>query len=480
MFLLDCSKTDSSCKILYAFFIFVDKQGKSRAATLILPIVHLVLISQEYRFCSIEEPSLSQGGSLMRAPENVFYLLEGDVKHVLLFWAALTCFHCHQIPFPRDCKTVVKCGDHEECFAERIETDDGNAYFNTGCRDKQRYLASQGKRVVARRQNSVEKIVCDTSCSDDHCNYGGCGADPLPAKDQRGPICYACALMKNPDQCNQVKICSRDELCEIMKTPHPLFDVTYTTKCGSKTLCDRLSGLSHTFGRSLEAVSEVNRRGFSLCFRCCSGDRCNLGCTVPNVTTTATSATTTPVATVTTPGSTIISKSTLTKNSTNHGTYKYLTRSSYKVDLQLFVCTGCLPEYIYYGASCYYFSKTSLYWESAKQFCRGHGSDLVIINDATENNLLVQHLKHLVAQHLLPSDLWGFYIGAHLVNGAWKWVDNSTVTYTDWATQEPNRPTSQIYGSIYVPSSGFYNYQWASHKDMYTTQYFICEFNPIP
>ncbi|CAC5403321.1 unnamed protein product [Mytilus coruscus] len=446
---------------------------------------------------------------------SVFLFLTGD---------ALTCFHCDQIPFPRDCKTVVKCGDHEECFTERIITDDGNAYFNTGCRDKQRCLASpSGKRDVARRQNSFETIVCDTCCSDDHCNYGGCGADPLPAKDQRGPICYACALMKKPDQCNQVNLCSRDELCEVLKTPHPLFDVTYTAKCGAKALCDRLSGLSHTFGRSLDAVSEVNKRGFSLCFRCCKGDLCNLGCTVPNVTTIATSATTkatsasksttitsttstvalttsgttiasttpthmstsvlsssssqkltsgtstmtssnpTTTTTVTTPGSTIMSSTipntTLANNSTNH---------------------GCLPEYIYYGASCYYFSKTSLYWEPAKKFCIDHGSDLVIINDATENNLLIQHLKQLVAQHLLPSDLWGFYIGAHLVNGTWKWVDNSTVTYTDWATKEPDHPTSQIYGSMYIPSSGFYNYQWASHKDMYTTQYFICEFKPIP
>ncbi|VDI45029.1 Hypothetical predicted protein [Mytilus galloprovincialis] len=370
--------------------------------------------------------------------------------------AALTCFHCNQVPSPQDCRTVAKCGYRQECFAEKIETDNENVYFNTGCRDKQRYLGSQGKHVVARRQNAFETKVCDYPCSEDHCNYGGCGADPLPARDQRGPICYACAMMQDPYHCNQVQICSRDELCEILKTPHPMFDVTYTTKCGAKALCDRLSGLSHIIGRSFEANSEVIKRGFSLCLRCCKEDRCNLGCLVPNVTTTAGSATTTPVATII---SSTPPQTNLANNSTNH---------------------GCLPEYIFYGSSCYYFSKSSLYWEPAKQFCRHHGSNLVIINDATENNLLVQHIKQLVAQHLLPSDLWGFYIGAHLVNGTWKWVDNSTVTYTDWATPEPNHPTSQIYGSMYIPSSGFYNYQWASHKDMYTTQYFICEFKPIP
>jgi hypothetical protein len=29
---------------------------------------------------------------------------------------AITCFTCDQIPFPRDCKTVVKCGDHEVSY----------------------------------------------------------------------------------------------------------------------------------------------------------------------------------------------------------------------------------------------------------------------------------------------------------------------------------------------------------------------------
>ena len=71
----------------------------------------------------------------------------------------------------------------------------------------------------------------------------------------------------------------------------------------------------------------------------------------------------------------------------------------------VFIFVGCLPDYIYYGKSCYYFSKTSLYWEPSRKFCKDHGSDLAIINDANENNLIVQHLKQLTAQHVLPSKL---------------------------------------------------------------------------
>jgi hypothetical protein len=40
--------------------------------------------------------------------------------------------------------------------------------------------------------------------------------------------------------------------------------------------------------------------------------------------------------------------------------------------------------------------------------------------------------------YFFTADLWAFYIGAHYVNGTWKWVDNTDLTYTHWATKEPD------------------------------------------
>lgn len=60
-------------------------------------------------------------------------------------------------------------------------------------------------------------------------------------------------------------------------------------------------------------------------------------------------------------------------------------------DLSVSVCLsgsvadGCCPlEWDLFGSSCYFFSRTPLAWDDARDWCNGHESHLVILNTDEE------------------------------------------------------------------------------------------------
>ncbi|CAC5360997.1 unnamed protein product [Mytilus coruscus] len=59
---------------------------------------------------------------------------------VLLYFCktvdSLKCLDCPNVAQPYDCTTVTDCGQHGECYTEQEITDDGNVYFNVGCKDE--------------------------------------------------------------------------------------------------------------------------------------------------------------------------------------------------------------------------------------------------------------------------------------------------------------------------------------------------------
>lgn len=71
--------------------------------------------------------------------------------------------------------------------------------------------------------------------------------------------------------------------------------------------------------------------------------------------------------------------------------------------------------------------------------------------------------------------VWGYYIGAHLVQGVWQWGDGVPLNYTNWGTNEPDHPGEQNFGFIFLPGHYIGDYKWGSHKDMQGTSRYICE-----
>lgn len=103
-------------------------------------------------------------------------------------------------------------------------------------------------------------------------------------------------------------------------------------------------------------------------------------------------------------------------------------------------------NYTYIGSSNtsdYYIDNTSTGWTNSRNAALAAGADLVVIEDATEQQLLD---SIVYAASLNISGYKGFHIGYYQdlqssnysePNGGWTWVNGSS-TFTNWAASEPN------------------------------------------
>ncbi|XP_078326703.1 uncharacterized protein LOC111127590 [Crassostrea virginica] len=392
---------------------------------------------------------------------------------------------------------------------------------------------------VERRQVGVggEIKVCEECCSSDHCNYGGCGQKTLPPPSQRGPICYNCFQQQSEDGCNRVTVCPEDCECHIMRAPDANFDLAFTTGCVRKSTCHASqlgsssgssTGSSTTSGHPVAVVgrrmSSYNlfpravekRAGF--CFTCCPNDLCNRDCSMahahaasttppPTKTTTASSTTTSPATTTTTttvpttttvrttttttpttttmptttttaPTTTTTTPTTTTTTPTTTTTTPTTTTTTPTTTTTTPTTTAapkCPADFKQYLKHCYYFSTDIKYWGEAAQICKVKGGYLAKIEDQLEENFIQSVIQPLVHNGQLPGYVWGYYIGAHLVQGVWQWGDGVPLNYTNWGTNEPDHPGEQNFGFIFLPGHYIGDYKWGSHKDMQGTSRYICE-----
>ncbi|XP_059400684.1 C-type lectin domain family 12 member B-like [Carassius carassius] len=82
-----------------------------------------------------------------------------------------------------------------------------------------------------------------------------------------------------------------------------------------------------------------------------------------------------------------------------------------------------------YQSSFYYMSKEKKNWTESRRYCTERGADLIIINNREEKDFIHNMSGNAV-----------FYIGLtdSEAEGRWKWVDNSTLNSSFWASGEPN------------------------------------------
>ncbi|XP_052081246.1 uncharacterized protein LOC127719271 [Mytilus californianus] len=100
--------------------------------------------------------------------------------------------------------------------------------------------------------------TCSRCCSGDLCNAEGCGEQGFPK--YRGPICYNCQQSRNPDKCDSITVCGRDDACHI-EQQEEFGDIFYATKCISKHLCSINGG--SIFGKRSGSKRNGHRNSIS-------------------------------------------------------------------------------------------------------------------------------------------------------------------------------------------------------------------------
>ncbi|EMP41501.1 Cytochrome P450 4F22 [Chelonia mydas] len=92
-------------------------------------------------------------------------------------------------------------------------------------------------------------------------------------------------------------------------------------------------------------------------------------------------------------------------------------------------CSICPASWLLNSGTCYYFSTVRKHWSYAKQACKDQGAELIIIDNPQKQEFLTKNANGKQ-----------YWIGLHDISneGTFIWVDDSSVSYSNWDRGEPN------------------------------------------
>lgn len=119
-----------------------------------------------------------------------------------------------------------------------------------------------------------------------------------------------------------------------------------------------------------------------------------------------------------------------------------------------------------YKGHTYILYDDNLTWKKAKEQCEKLGGHLAIISSKSENDAIISLMDKAGRN--------GYWIGAYRVLDTYIWLDGSSLTYNNWAANEPNN-TNNMEDVAEIWKSGIWNDN--ARSDM--SRGFILEIEPI-
>ncbi|KAL3887251.1 hypothetical protein ACJMK2_027195, partial [Sinanodonta woodiana] len=161
--------------------------------------------------------------------------------------SGLLCYSCTNVPHPRDCNRIVRCGQSESCSVESFVTPSGITIYNMGCSSQ---LKCQNSNVppnappVGRREYMLpaakkrENIrVCMQCChNNSFCNRELCDT----RVHLTGRLCMQCDDVVSPQDCATVALCQPGEIC-YTESIRVLGENRYRLGCVKETACKALA-----------------------------------------------------------------------------------------------------------------------------------------------------------------------------------------------------------------------------------------------
>uniref|UniRef100_A0A194ANC3 Sodefrin-like factor n=1 Tax=Pinctada fucata TaxID=50426 RepID=A0A194ANC3_PINFU len=202
-----------------------------------------------------------------------------------VYGATKECASCEEAPSIEECrlKTTI-CGDNEECFLEKVTTDQLNIAYNAGCRSHTICIVMNslkvGKRSVVeedfnergKRKTLVNCAECCETAKDDKlgpCNVRLCGLQPNASK----PVCLVCSgYHSGPNFCTTKDTCQDTQVCHT-GVVYINGGIRFTYGCEDRHRCEAF--INHK--NKTDSVSSGKRQdvGVHLCDACCTGNECN-------------------------------------------------------------------------------------------------------------------------------------------------------------------------------------------------------------